>query len=126
LCVDNLTADYLDPIMAPVIDELMTALFNHLKPHPYSHFHAHTTMRILGKLGGRNRKFMTGAVPLAYKAYADDPSSFDVRLIGSKKDRAFRADLGIDFAISKLMEVPKVGKTNQNRHNDEYYKKQAL
>ncbi|KAJ6438408.1 spo12 family domain-containing protein [Purpureocillium lavendulum] len=126
LCVDNLTADYLDPIMAPVIDELMTALFNHLKPHPYSHFHAHTTMRILGKLGGRNRKFMTGAVPLAYKAYADDSSSFDVRLIGSKQDRAFPVDMGIEFAISKLMEVPKVGKSSQNRHNDEYYKKQAL
>lgn len=126
LCVDNLTADYLDPIMAPVIDELMTALFNHLKPHPYSHFHAHTTMRILGKLGGRNRKFMTGAVPLTYKGYADDSSSFDMRLIGSKKDRAFPADLGIDFAIQKLMEVPKLGKNNLNRQYDEYYKKQAL
>ena len=53
LCVDNLTADYLDPIMAPVIDELMAALWEHLRPNPYSHFHAHTTMRILGKLGGR-------------------------------------------------------------------------
>ncbi|POR36026.1 Transcription-associated protein 1 [Tolypocladium paradoxum] len=126
LCVDNLTADYLDPIMAPVIDELMTALFNHLKPHPYSHFHAHTTMRILGKLGGRNRKFMTGAVPLTYKGYADDSSSFDMRVIGSKKDRAFPADLGIDFAIQKLMEVPKLGKNNPGRQYDEYYKKQAL
>ncbi|KAK2603463.1 transcription-associated protein 1 [Conoideocrella luteorostrata] len=127
LCVDNLTADYLDPIMAPVIDELMTALFNHLRPHPYSHFHAHTTMRILGKLGGRNRKFMTGAVPLTYRGYADDPSSFDLRLIGSKKDRAFPADLGIDCAIQKLMEGPKIGKNSQNlRAYDEYYKKQAL
>ncbi|KID86829.1 histone acetylase complex subunit [Metarhizium guizhouense ARSEF 977] len=127
LCVDNLTADYLDPIMAPVIDELMTALFNHLRPHPYSHFHAHTTMRILGKLGGRNRKFMTGAVPLTYRGYADDPSSFDMRLIGSKKDRAFPADLGIDSAIQKLMEAPKMGKNSQNlRVYDEYYKKQAL
>ncbi|KAK7430359.1 transcription-associated protein 1 [Neonectria magnoliae] len=126
LCVDNLTADYLDPIMAPVIDELMTALFDHLKPHPYSHFHAHTTMRILGKLGGRNRKFMTGALPLAYKEYADDPSSFDLRLIGSKKDRAFPADMGIDFAIQKLMEVPRTGKNNQNRQYDGHYKKQAL
>ncbi|PNY27116.1 Transcription-associated protein 1 [Tolypocladium capitatum] len=126
LCVDNLTADYLDPIMAPVIDELMTALFNHLKPHPYSHFHAHTTMRILGKLGGRNRKFMTGAVPLTYKGYADDSTSFKVRLIGSRKDRAFPADLGIDFAIQKLMEVPRLGKNNQNRQSDECNKKQAL
>ncbi|EGX94854.1 histone acetylase complex subunit Paf400, putative [Cordyceps militaris CM01] len=126
LCVDNLTTDYLDPIMAPVIDELMTALFDHLRPHPYNHFHAHTTMRILGKLGGRNRKFMTAAVPLSYKTYADDSSSFDVRLLGSKHDRAFPADLGIDFAIQKLMEVVKNGKGTQNKHHEDYYKGQAL
>ncbi|KAG5959424.1 hypothetical protein E4U57_000715 [Claviceps arundinis] len=127
LCVDNLTTDYLDSIMAPVIDELMTALFNHLRPHPYSHFHAHTTMRILGKLGGRNRKFMTGAVPLAYRAFADDPSSFDLRLLGSKKDRAFPTDLGIDSAIQKLMEGPKMGKNSQNlRTSEEFYKQEAL
>lgn len=126
LCVDNLTADYLDPIMAPVIDELMTALFDHLRPHPYNHFHAHTTMRILGKLGGRNRKFMTGAVPLAYRDYADDPSSYDIRLIGSKTDKAFPAELGVDSAVSKLMEVPRAGKNNQLRQYDPYYKKQAL
>ncbi|KAK2759686.1 histone acetylase complex subunit, partial [Colletotrichum kahawae] len=125
LCVDNLTADYLDPIMAPVIDELMTALFDHLKPHPYSHFHAHTTMRILGKLGGRNRKFMTDAQPLTYKNFADDPTSFDIRLVGSKKDRAFPAETGVDFAIRKLMEQPK-GKGSQSRQYDAYYKKQSF
>ncbi|KAI5921307.1 FAT domain-containing protein [Camillea tinctor] len=129
LCVDNLTADYLDPIMAPVIEELMNALFEHLKPHPYSHFHAHTTMRILGKLGGRNRKFMTETLPVNYQKYADDPSSFDVRLIGSKRDRAFPAELGIDFAIRKLMEVPKPSKANTAatvKQLDGYYKKQAV
>ena len=126
LCVDNLTADYLDPIMAPVIDDLMSALFDHLKPHPYSHFHAHTTMRILGKLGGRNRKFMTDAMPLAFKEYVDDPPSFDVRLVGSKWERAFPADLGIDFAIAKLMEAPKVAKGGASKQFDPYYKKQAL
>ncbi|KAF4120545.1 transformation/transcription domain-associated protein [Geosmithia morbida] len=126
LCVDNLTADYLDPIMAPVIDELMTALFDHLRPAPYSHFLSHTTMRILGKLGGRNRKFVTSSVPLKYREYADDPSSFDVRLIGSKKDRAFPAELGIDSAIQKIMEVPRAGKATQQRRYDPYYKKQAL
>ncbi|KAI1429490.1 FAT domain-containing protein [Xylaria sp. FL1777] len=125
LCVDNLTADYLDPIMAPVMEELMNALFEHLKPHPYSHFHAHTTMRILGKLGGRNRKSMTETIPVNYQRYADDPSSFDMRLIGSKKDRAFSAGLGIDFAIRKLMEMPKPSKLNTVKQ-DGYYKKQAL
>ena len=72
LCVDNLTAEYLDPIMAPVIDELMSALWDHLKPTPYSHFHSHTTMRILGKLGGRNRKFLNGPPELTFQQYADE------------------------------------------------------
>jgi len=123
LCVDNLTADYLDPIMAPVIEELMTALFDHLRPTPYSHFHAHTTMRILGKLGGRNRKFMTGAPPLNFQQYSDDVTSFDLRLIGSKKDRSLPAEIGIDVAINKLMEVPKSAIAKKS---DTFYKKQAL
>jgi transformation/transcription domain-associated protein len=123
LCVDNLTADYLDPIMAPVIDELMNALFDHLRPTPYSHFHAHTTMRILGKLGGRNRKFMTGAPALTFQQFSDDQTSIDLRLIGSRKDRAFPAEIGIDLAIGKLMEVPKGAAAKQS---DGYYKKQAL
>lgn len=129
LCVDNLTADYLDPIMAPVIDELMTALFDHLRPHPYSHFHAHTTLRILGKLGGRNRKFMTDAPPVDFRQYADDPSSFDVRLVGSKYDRAFPAHLGINSAIQKLMETPRPHKgvpPAPAKQQDAYYKRQAL
>jgi transformation/transcription domain-associated protein len=123
LCVDNLTADYLDPIMAPVIDELMTALFDHLRPTPYSHFHAHTTMRILGKLGGRNRKFMTGAPPLSFQQYADDVASFDLSLVGSKKNRPFPVEIGVDHAISKLMEIPKNAAAKKS---DPFYKKQAL
>ncbi|KAK0652035.1 hypothetical protein B0T16DRAFT_489957 [Cercophora newfieldiana] len=129
LCVDNLTADYLDPIMAPVIDDLMTALFDHLRPHPYSHFHAHTTLRILGKLGGRNRKFMTDAPPVDFRQYVDDPASFEVRLIGSKRDRSFPAHLGIDSAIQKLMEAPRPQKgvpTAPSKQHDAYYKRQAL
>lgn len=123
LCVDNLTADYLDPIMAPVIDELMTALFDHLKPAPYSHFHSHTTMRILGKLGGRNRKFMTEAPTLTFQKFSDDLTSFDLKLMGSKKERAFPAEIGIDLAIAKLMEIPK---STTAKKADGYYKKHAL
>lgn len=123
LCVDNLTADYLDPIMAPVMDELMAALWEHLKPNPYSHFHAHTTMRILGKLGGRNRKFITGPPDLEFKPYADDQSSIDIRLIGSTKDRAFPADIGIDTAIAKLYESPKLAVAKKS---DPFHKQQAF
>ncbi|KAF2467993.1 uncharacterized protein BDR25DRAFT_266462 [Lindgomyces ingoldianus] len=123
LCVDNLTADYLDPIMAPVIDELMAALWEHLKPNPYSHFHAHTTMRILGKLGGRNRKFITGPPELELKPYSDDQSSIDIRLIGSTKDRAFPAAIGIDTAIAKLHEIPKPPAAKKS---DPFHKQQAF
>ena len=123
LCVDNLTADYLDPIMAPIMDELMTALWDHLRPNPYSHFHAHTTMRILGKLGGRNRKFLNHPPHLSFRNYSDDEPSFDVRLIGSNKDRAFAMDTGIDFAISKLLEIPL---TPSAKASDVYYKQQSF
>ncbi|KAG9241802.1 hypothetical protein BJ878DRAFT_544879 [Calycina marina] len=128
LCVDNLTADYLDPIMAPVIDELMTALFDHLKPTPYSHFHAHTTMRILGKLGGRNRKFMTNAPTLTFKQFSDDSASYDIKLIGSKKDRSFPVEIGVDLAMSKMVELPdpKLKLTPTQKKSDAYYKRQAM
>ena len=55
LCIDNLTGDFLDPILKHVLRDLMEALHSHLKPLPGSHHHAHTTIRILGKLVGRNR-----------------------------------------------------------------------
>jgi transformation/transcription domain-associated protein len=122
LCVDNLTADYLDPIMAPIMDELMTALWDHLRPHPYSHFHSHTTMRILGKLGGRNRKFLNHPPELSFQQFADDVPSVDIRLIGPNEKRPFPVDLGVDLAYGKLLEVPK---TPAAKASDGYYKQQA-
>jgi transformation/transcription domain-associated protein len=46
-----------------------------------------------------------------------------LKLIGSKKDRAFPAEIGIDLAIGKLMEIPKGAAAKKS---DTYYKKQAL
>ncbi|KAK7711966.1 transcription-associated protein 1 [Diaporthe eres] len=126
LCVDNLTADYLDPIMAPVMDELMSALFDHLKPAPYQHFHAHTTMRILGKLGGRNRKYMTDAISLSFQQFVDDSPSFDLRLLGSKKERPFPVNMGIQLAIQKLTEAPKQVKGGPSKQSDAFYKEKAF
>ncbi|RMZ78746.1 hypothetical protein DV737_g3746, partial [Chaetothyriales sp. CBS 132003] len=125
LCVDNLTADYLDPIMAPIMDDLMTALFDHLRPQPYHHFHSHTTMRILGKLGGRNRKYLTRPPRLAHRAYTDDRASFDIRLVGTNRDRAFPLDTGLDLAIRKLTE-PSRAANAKAQSLDLYYKQQAF
>ena len=58
LCIDNLTPDFHDPTLNTVLRELMEALHGLLKPLPANHHHSHTTIRILGKLGGRNRKLL--------------------------------------------------------------------
>ena len=131
LCVDNLTSEYLDPIMAPVIDELMTALWDHLKPHPYSHFHAHTTMRILGKLGGRNRRWMTAPPELEYLSFADDQCSINIRFLGANRARAFPSGIGVDFAIEKCVDVPQfkttaLKKAEKADSSDPFYRLQAF
>lgn len=58
LCVDNLTQEFLEPMITPYIDDLIAGLWQHLKPLPYNQVHSHTAMRILGKLGGKNRRLM--------------------------------------------------------------------
>lgn len=70
LCIDNLTPDFLDPTLSTVLRELMEALHSHLKPLPANHHHAHTTIRILGKLGGRNRRLLTKEPALNYRHYS--------------------------------------------------------
>jgi transformation/transcription domain-associated protein len=125
LCVDNLTPDYLDPIMAPYIDDLMAALWDHLKPLPYSHFHSHTTMRILGKLGGRNRRFLTHPPELPFKPYSDDISSINVKLIGAPGERPLPILHMVDLALGRILDQ-KLLKTEQEKNTDKYYKQQSL
>ena len=125
LCVDNLTADYLDPIMAPAIDELMAALWDHLKPMPYHHMHSHTTLRILGKLGGRNRRFLTHPPLLSFKYYADDDCSINIKLHGAPSERAFPILGAVDLAVQKLTE-PTPMKSPVDCNVELFYKRQAL
>lgn len=125
LCVDNLTADYLDPIMAPAIDDLMSALWDHLKPLPYHHLHSHTTLRILGKLGGRNRRFLTHPPQLSFKYYADDDCSVNIKLHGAPSERAFPILGAVDLAVQKLTESLPL-KPSVDPKVDVYYKRQAL
>ncbi|CAB9517671.1 PI3/PI4-kinase family protein C1F5.11c [Seminavis robusta] len=57
--VDNLNPDYLYPEMSrqtSLFTQLMTALTYHLKPAPYPY--GLLTLRLLGKLGGKNRRFL--------------------------------------------------------------------
>ncbi|RHY58145.1 hypothetical protein DYB30_004780, partial [Aphanomyces astaci] len=64
--VDNLNPDFLYPIMTSqerLLTEIIEALNTHLHPPPYPY--GELTMRILGKIGGRNRQFITDALHLA-------------------------------------------------------------
>lgn len=76
LCIDNLQPDFLDPVLNSVLRELMEALHSHLKPLPANHHHAHTTIRILGKLGGRNRRLLERPPELQHRVH---PESTKVR-----------------------------------------------
>ena len=71
LCIDNLTPDFLDPILSTVLRDLMEALSNHLKPLPASLHPAHTAIRILGKLGGRNSRLLSKEPALNYQHHSD-------------------------------------------------------
>nr|XP_018259603.1 transformation/transcription domain-associated protein [Kwoniella dejecticola CBS 10117]OBR81761.1 transformation/transcription domain-associated protein [Kwoniella dejecticola CBS 10117] len=80
LCIDNLTAEFLDPTMGPVLRSLMAALHKLLKPIPANRNHANAALKILGKLGGRNRRFQEVDTVLEFELFADRlvaPISFD-------------------------------------------------
>ncbi|KAJ1936423.1 transcription-associated protein 1, partial [Linderina pennispora] len=63
LCIDNLTREFLDPILMPVMSEIMSSLWLHLRLPSSASTHAPVAARILGKLGGRNRHMLLTRFP---------------------------------------------------------------
>ncbi|KAG0682333.1 transcription-associated protein 1 [Kluyveromyces marxianus] len=103
LCIDNLTPEYFDPILEPVVGDVIKALFDLLKPQPFNHQISHTTVRILGKLGGRNRRFIEAPKDLKTK------SELDIEVDGWFKIYGFNADvpLSITPGISSAADILK-------------------
>ncbi|KAJ3964783.1 hypothetical protein EV361DRAFT_976180 [Lentinula raphanica] len=60
----------------------MDALSSHLKPLPANHHLAHTTICILGKLGGHNHKLLAKEPALEYKHHLDDPTTLTIAFLG--------------------------------------------
>ncbi|BFZ59893.1 transcription-associated protein 1 [Saitoella coloradoensis] len=116
LCIDNLTQEFLDPIIAPVIYDLMQALWDHLKPLPHNHQHSHTTLRILGKLGGRNRRFLNEPPKLGFVAHPDASPSVNLQFYGGNGAKAFNIMRFVDVAVRAL----------HNSKTDVEYKQQAF
>ena len=130
--VDNLTPDFLYPVMCQqkdVLTELMTSLCNHLRPAPYPF--GMLALRLLGKLGGRNRRFLDEPMNLPIKnpeawehpavalqcewAESADIIAIDDKPKGTKKQKGVTAiegeggafSLPLDEAISASVEVLK-------------------
>lgn len=68
--VDNLNPDFLYPIMTSqdrLLTEIIEALNTHLIPPPYPY--GELAMRILGKIGGRNRQYIMDPLNLEYSEH---------------------------------------------------------
>lgn len=63
--IDSLNPDFLEPSMANVISEVILALWSHLRPTPYPW--GGKALQLLGKLGGRNRRFLKEPLTLECK-----------------------------------------------------------
>lgn len=107
LCVDNLTAEYFDPMIAPVIDDIMAALWKHLEPVPYHHQHSHTAIRILGKLGGRNHKHLKPCNTLKAQSELDQEVKSLFTVYGFNGRVPLSITPGVESAI-KLIEDPRL------------------
>ncbi|KAI8370186.1 hypothetical protein EDC96DRAFT_563874 [Choanephora cucurbitarum] len=115
LCNDNLNPEFLDQIMSPVMDELMAALWSHLRPLPYSQLYSHVALRILGKLGGRNRRMLGQSLNLEYKKEIESGVSVEIIFDPNSTPHTLPLDQCLDVAC----------KTLDNQHADLFYKKHA-
>lgn len=106
LCVDNLTAEYFDPIIEPVIGEVFDALWKHLRPLPYFHQHSHTTLRVLGKLGGRNRRFLVPPSDLTVQSPLNQNTSIMLSLNNVPDKKPLNITPAIKYAL-EILEDPK-------------------
>ncbi|KAJ2502902.1 transcription-associated protein 1, partial [Coemansia sp. RSA 2052] len=107
LCIDNLTREFLDPILTPVMDEIMSSLWVHLRLPSSASSQAPVAARILGKLGGRNRHMLLTRFPSDVDGHiADGDGCFSVPLTFEGLPGLVSMPLGdaISFSIKVLEE----------------------
>lgn len=81
--VDNLNPDFLYPIMTSqdrLLTEIIEALNTHLIPPPYPY--GELAMRILGKIGGRNRQYIMDPLNLDFSEHYFTGLTFGFRWSG--------------------------------------------
>ncbi|KAK4773935.1 hypothetical protein SAY87_028954 [Trapa incisa] len=113
--VDSLNPDFLEPSMANVMSEVILALWSHLRPEPYRW--GGMSLQLLGKLGGRNRRFLKEPLALECK---DNPEHGLRLILTFEPQTPFLVPLDrfINLAVAAVM--------NKNCRIDSFYRKQAL
>ena len=104
LCIDNLNQEFLEPIFAPVIEELMIALWGQLKPLPFNRLHSVTSLRILGKFGGRNRRLLNDLSKLSITSSTEPCLSVAVSYYGSEELHSLTLDKSLATAKKLLQD----------------------
>ncbi|CAH9116378.1 unnamed protein product [Cuscuta epithymum] len=114
--IDSLNPDFLEPSMANVMSEVILALWSHLRPAPYPW--GGKSLQLLGKLGGRNRRFLKE--PLALECKENPEHGLRV-ILTFEPSTPFLVPLDrcINLAVAALMHHKNVGL-------DAFYRKQAL
>ncbi|OQR96405.1 phosphatidylinositol kinase (PIK-L3) [Achlya hypogyna] len=105
--VDNLNPDFLYPIMTSqerLLTEIIEALNTHLHPPPYPY--GELAMRILGKIGGRNRQFTSDELCVEHAVSSLSGLVVDVRW---EKDTVLQLplDAHVDRACCLLRDFTK-------------------
>ncbi|KAF1875106.1 hypothetical protein Lal_00007722 [Lupinus albus] len=113
--VDSLNPDFLEPSMANVMSEVILALWSHLRPAPYPW--GAKALQLLGKLGGRNRRFLKEPLALECK---ENPEH-GLRLI-----LTFEPATPFLVPLDRCINLAVEAVTNRNCGMDFFYRKQAL
>ncbi|XP_024004594.1 transformation/transcription domain-associated protein isoform X2 [Eutrema salsugineum] len=113
--VDSLNPDFLEPSMADVMSEMILALWSHLRPVPYPW--GGKALQIVGKLGGRNRRFLKDPLTLECK---DNPEH-GLRLV-----LTFEPSTPFLVPMDKFINLAVASVIQKNFTTEIYYRKQAL
>lgn len=113
--VDSLNPDFLEPSMANVMSEVILALWSHLRPTPYPW--GAKALQLLGKLGGRNRRFLKDPLALECK---ENPEH-GLRLI-----LTFEPSTPFLVPLDRCINLAVAAVVHKNGVVDSFYRKQAL
>ncbi|KAK8962950.1 hypothetical protein KSP40_PGU020559 [Platanthera guangdongensis] len=113
--IDSLNPDFLEPSMASVMSDAILALWSHLRPLPYPW--GAKALQLLGKLGGRNRRFLKEPLVLECK---ENPEHGLRLILTFEPSTPFLVPLDrcIYLAVAAVM--------HPGRGMDAFYRKQAL